>query len=85
MPNDNEAPLSTSSPPVPKFKEASLLSSLKEKRSFYVTIVTYQGYAPVGPRPPETRSTTVIFLQHNPSEIRPVQPKYPFRPNEQVL
>jgi hypothetical protein len=33
MPNDNEAPLPMSSPPVPKFKEASLLSSLKEKEA----------------------------------------------------
>ncbi len=30
-PKDNEAPLPTSSPPVPKFKEASLSSSPKEK------------------------------------------------------
>jgi hypothetical protein len=57
----------------------------KGKGSFYVTIVTYQGYAPAGPRPPGTRSTTVISLQHNPLGFRPVQPKYPFRPNEQVL
>jgi hypothetical protein len=85
MPKDNEAPLPTSSPPVPKFKEASLPSSPKEKRSFYITIVTCQGYALAGPRPPGIRSTTVISLQHNPPGIRPVQPKYPFRPNEQVL
>jgi hypothetical protein len=32
MPKYNEAPLSMSSPPVPKFKEASLLSSPKEKK-----------------------------------------------------
>jgi hypothetical protein len=31
MPKDNEAPLPTSSPPVSKFKEASLLSSPMEK------------------------------------------------------
>jgi hypothetical protein len=33
MPKDNEAPLPTSSPPVPKFKEASLPSSPKEKEA----------------------------------------------------
>jgi hypothetical protein len=33
MPKDNEALLPTSSPSVPKFKEASLLSSLKEKEA----------------------------------------------------
>jgi hypothetical protein len=33
MPKDNEAPLPMSSPPVPKFKEASLPSSLKEKEA----------------------------------------------------
>jgi hypothetical protein len=32
-PKDNEAPLPTSSPPVLKFKEASLLSSPKEKKA----------------------------------------------------
>jgi hypothetical protein len=32
-PKDNEAPLPTSSPPVLKFKEASLPSSLKEKEA----------------------------------------------------
>jgi hypothetical protein len=32
-PKDNEAPLPTSSPPVPKFKEASLPSSPKEKEA----------------------------------------------------
>jgi hypothetical protein len=32
-PKDNEAPLPTSSPPVPKFKEASLSLSLKEKET----------------------------------------------------
>jgi hypothetical protein len=32
-PKDNEAPLPTSSPLVPKFKEASLPSSLKEKEA----------------------------------------------------
>jgi hypothetical protein len=31
MPKDNEAPVPTSSPPIPKFKEASLPSSPKEK------------------------------------------------------
>jgi hypothetical protein len=33
MSKDNEAPLPTSSPPVSKFKEASLLSSLQEKEA----------------------------------------------------
>jgi hypothetical protein len=33
MPKDNEAPLPTSSPPVPKFKEALLPSSPKEKEA----------------------------------------------------
>jgi hypothetical protein len=33
MPKDNEAPLPTSSPPVPKFKEALLQSSLKKKEA----------------------------------------------------
>jgi hypothetical protein len=33
MPKDNEAPLPTSSPPVPKFKEASLPLSPKEKEA----------------------------------------------------
>jgi hypothetical protein len=33
MPNDNEAPLPTSSPPVAKFKEALLPSSPKEKEA----------------------------------------------------
>jgi hypothetical protein len=33
MPKDNEAPLPTSSPPVPKFKEASLSSSPKKKKT----------------------------------------------------
>jgi hypothetical protein len=33
MPKDNEAPLPTSSPPVPKIKEASLPSSPKEKEA----------------------------------------------------
>jgi hypothetical protein len=33
MPKGNEASLPTSSPPVPKFKEASLLSSPKEKEA----------------------------------------------------
>jgi hypothetical protein len=33
MPKDNEAPLPTSSPPVPKFKQASLPSSPKEKEA----------------------------------------------------
>jgi hypothetical protein len=33
MPKDNEASLPTSSPPIPKFKEALLLSSLKEKEA----------------------------------------------------
>jgi hypothetical protein len=33
MPKDNEAPLPTSSPPVPKFKEVSLPSSPKEKEA----------------------------------------------------
>jgi hypothetical protein len=33
MPKDNEAPISTSSPPVPKFKEALLPSSPKEKEA----------------------------------------------------
>jgi hypothetical protein len=33
MPKDNEAPLPTSSLPVPKFKEASLPSSPKEKEA----------------------------------------------------
>jgi hypothetical protein len=33
MPKDNEAPLPTSSPPVPKFKEPSLQSSTKEKEA----------------------------------------------------
>jgi hypothetical protein len=33
MPKDNEAPLPTSSPLVPKFKEASLPSSPKEKEA----------------------------------------------------
>jgi hypothetical protein len=33
MPKDNEAPLPTSSPTVPKFKEASHPSSLKEKKA----------------------------------------------------
>jgi hypothetical protein len=32
-PKDNEAPLPTTSPPVPKFKEASLPSSPKEKEA----------------------------------------------------
>jgi hypothetical protein len=32
-PKNNEAPLPTSSPPVPKFKEASVSSSLKEKET----------------------------------------------------
>jgi hypothetical protein len=32
-PKDNEAPLPTSSPPVPKFKEISLPSSPKEKKA----------------------------------------------------
>jgi hypothetical protein len=32
-PKDNEAPLPTSSPPVPKFKEVSLSLSLKEKKA----------------------------------------------------
>jgi hypothetical protein len=32
-PKDNEAPLPTSSPPVPKFKEASLPSSPNEKEA----------------------------------------------------
>jgi hypothetical protein len=32
-PKDNEAPLPTSSPPVPKFREVSLLSSPKEKEA----------------------------------------------------
>jgi hypothetical protein len=80
-----EQDLPPSSPHVPKFMEASLLSSPKEKGSFYITSITYQGYALAGPRPPGTRSTTVISLQHNPPGIRPVQPKYPFRPSEQVL
>jgi hypothetical protein len=39
---------------------------------FYVTIIICQGYAPAGPRPSGTRSTTVISLQHNPPGIRPV-------------
>jgi hypothetical protein len=55
------------------------------KGRFYITIITCQGYALAGPRPPGTRSTTVISLQHNPPGIRPVQPKYPFRPNEQFF
>jgi hypothetical protein len=33
MPKDNEAPLPMSSPPVPKFKEALLPSSPKEKEA----------------------------------------------------
>jgi hypothetical protein len=33
MPKDNEAPLPTSSPPVPKFKEASFSSSPNEKEA----------------------------------------------------
>jgi hypothetical protein len=53
-PKDNEAPLPTSSSPIPKFKEASLPSSPKEKEA----------------------STLPTSL---------VQPKYPFRSNEQVL
>jgi hypothetical protein len=55
---DNEASLPTSAPWVSKFKEASLPSSPKEKESFYVTNVTCQGYAPAGPWPLGTRSTT---------------------------
>jgi hypothetical protein len=33
MPKDKEAPLPMSPPPVPKFKEASLMSSPKEKEA----------------------------------------------------
>jgi hypothetical protein len=78
-PKDNE--VSTGSKIQGSF--ASVVS--KGKGCFYVINVTSQGYAPVGPRPPEIRSTTVISLQHNPPGIRHIQPKYSFRPNEQVL
>jgi hypothetical protein len=60
-------------------------ASSKVQRSFSATIVTYQGYSPVGTRPPGTRSTTIISLQHNLLGIKPLQAKYSFRPNEQVL
>jgi hypothetical protein len=36
-PKDNEAPLPTSSPPIPMLKEASLPSSLKEKEALILT------------------------------------------------
>jgi hypothetical protein len=81
-PKDNEALLPMSSPLVPKFKEALLPSSPKEKEASMLpsSLVKVTPQEDLG-----TRSTTVISLQHNPPGIRPVQPKYPFRPNDQVL
>jgi hypothetical protein len=57
----------------------------KVQGSFSATNITYQGYALAGTRPPGTRSIIIIYLQHNPLGIRPLQVKYSFRPTNKFF